>query len=192
MDDFRLFARDVAKEASRDVATSNPYVQALCRHRAELHAATVVPAASDQTLEQQLGTQREALGVLKSLRMPSEPPSGKAAGDVVGICCGSGARRACAPPRGPLAHCCVSGDECAVAVAELAVGDTGGHQDSVLHSLPALMASDLLSERSPHSVHSALSTTCTMQSASEEPSSGGIGISTPIVDDVEREVSHGI
>jgi len=66
LSDFRSFARDVAREATREVATHNPYVQALCRHREELQAQLVVPAQlTHQTKEQLLATQREALGVLR-------------------------------------------------------------------------------------------------------------------------------
>jgi len=66
LNDFRSFARDVAREATREVATQNPYVQALCRHREELQAPLVVPAQlTHQTKEQLLATQREALGVLR-------------------------------------------------------------------------------------------------------------------------------
>jgi len=66
LNDFRSFARDVAREATREVATDNPYVQALCKHREEFQAQLVVPEQlTHQTKEQLLATQREALGVLQ-------------------------------------------------------------------------------------------------------------------------------
>lgn len=75
--DFRAFAKEVAAEACRDVATNNPYVQALNRHRAELQYPIIPVEEGDApkeqpTLEQLLSTQREALSTISTVpRSPS-------------------------------------------------------------------------------------------------------------------------
>jgi len=61
LQDFRAFARGIAAEACEEVAVRNPYVQALCKHRADLQAPSLDVPSSDQTVAQQLGTQSEAL-----------------------------------------------------------------------------------------------------------------------------------
>lgn len=71
--DFRDFARGVAAEACREVATQNPYVKALNKHRAELQCAFVPSESASEplTLEQQLSTKRDALSTLSAVRTSS-------------------------------------------------------------------------------------------------------------------------
>lgn len=74
---FQSFARGVANECRRDNAADNPYVRALCNHRAELQSHSVVPRPTEAPSRcEREASEREAL----SLMMPtgtslSEPSS---------------------------------------------------------------------------------------------------------------------
>lgn len=69
--DFQSFARNVAAEARRETATDNPYVQALRKHRAELQTYSVIPSPMEEpSLEQQMGTEREALSLITPVMRP--------------------------------------------------------------------------------------------------------------------------
>lgn len=72
---FQNFARGVASECKRDNAADNPYVRALCNHRAEMQNHSVIPSPSEApSLEQQMASEREALSLMMpaELRAPSE------------------------------------------------------------------------------------------------------------------------
>lgn len=77
--DFKTFAKDVTAQVRREVAADNPYVKALCRHRAELQTCGIIPdPAEEPSLAQQMGTEREALSLmtpLLSLRAPGRSES---------------------------------------------------------------------------------------------------------------------
>jgi len=65
LEDFQAFARGCASQAKRDMAASNPFVLALQKHRKDLDCYSIIPGHLDApSLEQQLGTQREALSLL--------------------------------------------------------------------------------------------------------------------------------
>lgn len=73
---FQSFARNVASECRRDNATDNPYVRALCNHRAELHHHSVIPCPTEApSLAQQMGSEREALSVMMPAEMPVFEPA---------------------------------------------------------------------------------------------------------------------
>jgi hypothetical protein len=178
LNEFRSFARDVAREATREVATHNPYVQALCRHREELQAQLVVPKQpTHQTKEQLLATQREALGVLRidgdnELREDFWHPK-----DPSLITCQShpalldGSREATSQERSNFLPC----DGLCLAVPRQSssgdfFGELGARRDLVHASpLPIVGAGESPScEGSPLSNRSALSTTCSRQSVCED------------------------
>jgi len=67
--DFRDFAKGVAAQACRDVATNNPYVQALNKHRAELQsplglAEDPFDPGDQPSLAQLLSTQRDSCSLI--------------------------------------------------------------------------------------------------------------------------------
>jgi len=102
-------------------------VQALCKHRAEMQAPEVVTSAADQTLEQQLGTQREALCVLRVACKSPEARHPKAPPEAVELCCGGEGNRpkVCMLFKAALTPCCTSsGDLGDVPLVELRVADS--------------------------------------------------------------------
>jgi len=64
MKDFRTFAQNVANEA---VTVSNPYVRALCNHRAQLQTSLLEDSPEDQTLQQRMATNPESLTMLSTV-----------------------------------------------------------------------------------------------------------------------------
>jgi len=163
MQDFRTFARNVAAQACRDVATKNPYVQALNRHRAELESSLLDDASPGGaggsaskgkpdafTLEQRLSTKREALSTLSPVSM------GVVAGEG-GCGCGSMCHGSCGgsseAPRSKVAcglQCCADrgGDLGSPrVVTSLEEGQGMGPREAVVYPLPALAASDCPTSR---------------------------------------------
>lgn len=68
---FQNFARSVASECRRDNAADNPYVRALCNHRAELQNHSVIPCPTEApSLEQKMASEREALSLMTPAEMP--------------------------------------------------------------------------------------------------------------------------
>lgn len=101
MSDFRGYVKGVARHATQEGASKDPYVQALLKHRIELQLPHLIPGELDKTLEQQLSTQREALAIMSSAVSRSDherTPRGHEA-------C------ACLPQgRSDHSRCCTSGD----------------------------------------------------------------------------------
>lgn len=186
MKDFRDFAKGVAAQACREVATSNPYVQALNKHRAELQSPLVVSddpqdLGNEPTLEQQLSTKREALSMLSTVRSTSRP-----AEDLFTNGCGYEVARLKSFGlfgKGPnaTAQCCTSrGDLGEAPLSDLhLVGNVLAtvQEELVVYPLPTLVAGGDFSPPSATSAlsaRSALSTTCSRHSVCEEGDSGGL------------------
>lgn len=164
LSDFRDFAKDVAREATREVAASNPYAQALSRHREELETPLVVETV---TKEQQLGIQREALCVLKAVSLLEDPVQPMLAPQVLdfGMCYGHRDLH-CRAPQCEGGPCCETRGE--LLRVEPSVTD-------VVIAHPVLGdPSTPCSSRSHCSVHSAISTTCSRRSSMEDRARRGL------------------
>lgn len=142
--DFRDFARDVAAQACRDVATNNPYVQALNKHRAELQSPLAAYSDPDftpeqPTLEQLLSTQREALSTISSA---TGRPGGGGAAFFYGSC-GQDAEqlRRCGlfgnSASFTAVQCCTNrGDTDETPIGEISNGDAACvHQEAVVYPI---------------------------------------------------------
>lgn len=197
MKDFRDFAKGVAAQACQEVATCNPYVQALNRHRKELQSSLGVwdgdegEVGEQPTLEQQLSTHREALSTLSTVKRSTSA-------SVPFFLQGCGHVEAESPCRKPW-HMFSSGAPLTPLQCCTSRGDTGDapdapgtspvltggglsrglqHPQELVYPLPALAGTNpagLLAPASPASVlsgRSVLSTTCSRHSAGEADSGG--------------------
>uniref|UniRef100_A0A7S1PWG1 Uncharacterized protein n=1 Tax=Alexandrium catenella TaxID=2925 RepID=A0A7S1PWG1_ALECA len=156
--DFRAFAKDVTRNASWEHATRNPYAVALRKHREELDKYTVVPVAKDETLEQRLGNQREALCQLEAA---DDDPAGAM------WCRSEGSRlRPCVSSGGPSVACC-------------AEDGNGGERPLVGLKAPGVYplpipgrSSSPTAAHSPLSARSFTSTTCSRPSVGDDHRGG--------------------
>lgn len=148
--DFRDFARGVAAQACRDVATNNPYVQALNRHRQELESPLTAHQEEGTqlerpTLEQLLSTKREALSTISAVGAYHSENAGSNDSFFYGGC-GQETRKNCGlfGTGGPISsfQCCTSrGDLDELPISDLAVPESAlVRQEALVYPLSTTAA----------------------------------------------------